>query len=121
MLLWNCCGYFRMLLSIEDYLEGFWVVASVIFLLIGVVVCVLGYIYVVKNKMEYSKAREEIFIYVKSYKRRVTGSNRFEVSVEALQDVFREYETEIINKVWLELIKERVIEQDPNDNVWCVR
>lgn len=68
-----------------------------------------------------SNAREDIFEYVKAYKRRCTGANRFVVTVETLQDSFREYETVVINAVWMELVKEHVIERDPEDGEWCVR
>lgn len=67
------------------------------------------------------QARTEIFAYVESYKRKCTGNNRFVVTVPTLQDAFREYDTKTINKVWLELIKERVIVQDPEDHEWCIR
>jgi hypothetical protein len=87
---------------------------------VSVVGGVLYYLYNTKYG-GYNKVRKEIFEYVKAYKRRCTGANRFEVTVPILQDAFREYETEVINKVWLELVRERVIEQDPQDNAWCIR
>lgn len=70
---------------------------------------------------KYKDAKNEIFEYVKSYKRRCTGNNRFEVTVSSLQDAFREYDIFTINRVWLELVHERVIEQDPQDRTWCIR
>lgn len=70
---------------------------------------------------DYKRARAEIFAYVGSYKRRCSGTNKFIVTVETLQDAFREYDTPTINKVWLELIKERVIERDPDDREWCIK
>lgn len=77
--------------------------------------------YVVFRVSDYKRARTEIFAYVESYKRKCTGNNRFVVTVPSLQDAFREYDTPTINKVWLELVKERVIEQDPQDHEWCIR
>jgi len=87
------------------------------------IVIVLGYtyIYIVKDWFAYRKARKEIFVFVKSYKRRCTGANRFVVTVEVLQDSFREYDNSIILNVWLELMNERVIEIDPQDQEWCIR
>jgi len=79
------------------------------------------YIYVIKEWLEYRQAKKEIFAFVKSYKRRCTGNNRFLVTVESLQDSFRIYNTSVITKVWLELVNERVIEQDNQDQEWCVR
>ena len=73
------------------------------------------------RKMAYVKAKAEIFSFVKSYKMRCTESNRFVVTVPELQNIFREYETEIIVGVWLELVKEHVIEQDLRDGEWCIR
>ena len=93
-------------------------------IVIGVfIVIVLGYtyIYLVKDWFERRKAKKEIFEFVKSYKRRCTGANRFEVTIESLQDSFRMYDTTVITNVWLDLINERVIEQDQTDGLWCVR
>lgn len=98
------------------------IVIYTIFVGIGLVgIGVLAYVYIIKEKLDYRKARQEIFVYVKSYETRAGGSNRFEVTVEILQDVFREYDTVIINKIWLDLIDEKVIEKDPYDNAWCIR
>ena len=40
---------------------------------------------------KYQKAKSEIFHYVKSYKGRCTGANRFIVTPEELQNAFIEY------------------------------
>jgi hypothetical protein len=92
-------------------------------LIVGFVVVIVGYIYiyVVQDWLEYQKAKKEIFTFVKSYKRRCTGSNRFIVTVESLQDSFRAYNTTVITNVWLELVAEHVIEQDLQDQEWCVK
>jgi hypothetical protein len=90
-------------------------IVSALFLMVVV------YIYGIKGWLDYRKAKMEIFSYVKTYKRRCTGNNRFLVTVESLQDSFREYDTDIINKVWLDLVNERIIERDPQDEEWCVR
>lgn len=89
--------------------------------LVVIVVGWVVYLYGFKDWMDYQKAKGEIFAFVKGYKRRCTGNNRFVVTSTTLQDSFREYETSIIEKVWLDLIQERIIELDPQDNVWCVR
>lgn len=104
------------LVFIGKGLMWLWVSVAII-----AVVSILGYRAYYKKYGEYKEARENIFEYVKKYKQRCTGSNRFEVTVETLQDSFREYETELINKVWLELVEERVIEQDAQDHTWCIR
>ena len=85
------------------------------------VIVVFGYIYVVKDWLEYRQAKKEIFEFVKSYKRRCAGNNRFIVTTESLQDSFRRYNTTIITNVWLDLVNERVIEQDPYDGEWVIR
>ena len=69
----------------------------------------------------YRKVRSEIFEYVKGHKRLCTGNNRFVVTVTTLQDVFREYDTEVIEKVWIELVEEHLVQLDPQDNEWCIR
>lgn len=85
------------------------------------IVSMYGYVFVVRDWLQYRRARKEIFEFVKARKRRCTGNNRFLVTVEALQDSFRIYNTNIILNVWLDLVKERVIEQDPQDQEWCIR
>jgi hypothetical protein len=95
-----------------------WLWVSVAIIAVVFIVCYRAYY---KKYGEHKEAKEEIFAYVKAYKRRCTGSNRFVVSVPTLQDAFREYETDLINKVWLELVEERVIEQDEQDHEWCIR
>lgn len=86
-----------------------------------VVIGVYLYVFIFKDVLEYKKAKVEIFAFVESYKKRCTDNNRFVVTVETLQDSFREYETKIIKKVWGELIDERLIVQDPLDQEWCIR
>lgn len=102
-------------------METVWLIGK--FFLWGMAVTtVIGVVWFIWFRVsDYSKARTEIFAYVNAYKRRCTGNNKFEVTVEILQNVFREYDTPTINKVWLELIKERVIEQDPLTHDWCIR
>jgi hypothetical protein len=92
-----------------------------ILLLIVLVAGVFVYVFVLKDIFEYRKAKAEIFPYVESYKKKCVGVNRFVVTVPELQNIFREYETKIINRVWLDLIREHVIEKDPMDDEWCVR
>lgn len=92
-----------------------------VLVIMGITVGAYAYVYIVKDWMEYRQAKKEIFAFVKSYKPRCTGNNRFEVSAEILQDSFRGYNTIIISKVWLELVHERIIEQDKQDNTWCIR
>ena len=70
---------------------------------------------------QYQIAKVEIFNYVKAYKGRCTGMNRFLVSESELQNVFREYNIDTIEKVFQELINHRIIERDPTDQEWCVR
>jgi len=93
------------------------------FFLWGWVVVLIGALiwYLWFRVTDYKRARTEIFAYVDAYKRKCSGANRFIVTVEALQDAFREYDTPTINKVWLELVKERVIERDSDDNEWCLK
>ena len=98
-----------------DYVWGILLVS------VAVVSTVYLYVFVIKDLIEYRKARTEIFAFVGSYKKRCTGNNRFVVTTESLQDSFREYEISIIKKVWEELIRERLIEQDTNDQEWVVR
>lgn len=79
------------------------------------------YIYWWQDRAAYKQARQEIFMFVDLYKVRCRGNNRFVVTVATLQDSFREYDTKIIERVWQELVDERKIVTDPQDNEWCVR
>ena len=79
------------------------------------------YIYIVIDWLAYRRAKRDIFAFVESYKRKCTGNNRYVVTVESLQDSFREYNTAVITNVWLDLIAMHMIETDPQDHVWCVR
>ena len=85
-----------------------------------VLVWMIWYLAYGKDWLDYRKARTEITEFVKGYKHRCNGSNRFVVTVPSLQDSFREYDTVIIERVWRELIKNHIIEQDPMDNEWCI-
>lgn len=93
----------------------------VVLVVTGIISIVYIYVYVVKDWLEYRQARKEIFTFVKSYKRRCTGSNRFVVTVETLQNSFRTYNTNIILNVWMELVNERVIELDAQDSEWVIK
>lgn len=78
-------------------------------------------VYMLQDWFAYRKAKGEIFAFVESYKKKCTGNNRFVVTVETLQDSFREYDTKVIEKVWHELVNTRRIVVDPQDQEWCVR
>ena len=94
----------------------FAIVVGIVFGIIG-----LGIWWYRRKIIRYQKAKEEIFNYVRSYKGRCSGANRFLVTISDLQDAFREYDTPLIEKVFQELIKNRVIERDPMDQEWCVK
>lgn len=78
------------------------------------------FIWWIRDK-EYKKAKKEIFNYVKLYKRRCTGVNVFPVTVYILQNIFREYDTETIEKVHKDLVKENVIRWDMIYSDWCIK
>jgi hypothetical protein len=92
-----------------------WLVMAVGFVLFII------YVYSIRDWVDYRQARKEIFAFVKAHKQKCTGNNRFVVTVESLQYSFREYNTNIILNVWLDLINEHVIVSDPEDQVWCIR
>ena len=95
-----------------------WIIGVSFIAVIGIWI---WYVYIGRYITDYRKAKKEIIAYVQSYKRRCNGNNRFVVTVESLQDCFREYDVRTIEKVWLELIRLRLIEEDIQDNEWCVR
>jgi hypothetical protein len=92
----------------------------IIYLVIGLVALCIGIGKYLQYR-NYKKAKYKIKEWVLGYRRRLTGVNRFVVTVETLQDYFIEYDTPLIEKIWLDLIKERVIEQDAMDNEWCIK
>jgi hypothetical protein len=69
----------------------------------------------------FNRKMKDVREHILGYKRRCTKENRFVVTKETLQDVFREYDSETIDRMWLQLVNERIIEQDPMDNEWCIR
>lgn len=100
----------------------FTMVGKAVLATIGVaIVYYVTTVYVLEDWLTYRKAKGEIFAFVESYKKRCTGNNRFVVTVATLQDSFREYDTKVIEKVWHNLIDERRIVIDPQDNEWCIR
>lgn len=93
-----------------------WTIISIISVMVFVVL--IGQY----RRIRYARiAKEQIFSYVKSYKGRCTGANRFIVTPEVLQNVFLEYDIVLIEHVHQELINDRIIERDPTDQEWCVR
>lgn len=93
----------------------------IVLIVIGIMIVVYTYVYGIKDWLEYRQARKEIFTFVKSYKRRCTGSNRFVVTQETLQNSFRTYNSTIILNVWMDLVNERVIELDAQDSEWVIK
>lgn len=86
----------------------------------GILGVVIGWNYShIIDWFAYRRAKREIFAFVESYKRRCTGNNQFVVTVETLQDSFREYNTNVITKVWLELVNYHIIQSQ--DGEWVVR
>jgi hypothetical protein len=81
---------------------------------------VAGAVLVVK-KRRVDRLYKEAESYVISYAWRCVGNNRFVVTPETLQNAFREYDMNEIRKVWVRLVDNHVIEQDPLDGEWCVR
>lgn len=88
-----------------------------------VLILVYGLLYLVwlESWLDYRRARKEVIPWVQSYKARCRGNNRFVVTVPDLQDAFREYGTDTLEKVWKDLVNQKIIQQDPMDNEWCVR
>jgi len=100
----------------------FWIAVIPASILASVIVVAFVYFYWLEKWFMYRKAKKEIFNYARKYKDRCTGgANRFVVTVDELQGIFIEYDTEVINKVWLDLIDQRIVEQDPLDKTWCIR
>lgn len=98
---------------------------SIIMIVVGVIglvlVLIVIYVYFIKGESEYNKAKKEIIPFIESYRKRVSGNNRFVVTQESLQDSFREYDIETIKKVWMDLIEMKLIEKDVMDGEWCIR
>ena len=93
-----------------------WTIISIISVMVFVVL--IGQY----RRIRYKRiAKEQIFSYVKSYKGRCTGANRFIVTPKELQNIFLEYDIVLIEQVHQELINDRIIERDPTDQEWCVR
>lgn len=88
-----------------------------IILLVGIVIA----IYKMIRYYQFYTASKNVREWVLSYQRRCTGNNRFIVTKQTLQDSFPEYNSDLIDKVWLMLVRERIIVEDPMDGEWCIR
>lgn len=91
-------------------------VGFIVFILAGIV-----WVVWIDKWLTYRRAKSEVIPWVQSYKVRCRGNNRFVVTVTELQNAFREYDTETLKKVWNALVEEKIIQQDPMDNEWCIR
>ena len=98
-----------------------WILIISICVIIVVIIGIVWYAYFGQYVTDYNKAKKEIIPFVESYKKRCTGNNRFVVTKESLQDSFREYDIRTIEKVWLELIRLRLIQVDSQDQEWCIK
>ena len=99
----------------------YWVAVASACVSVLFIVVVTVYFYWLQGWLEYRKAKEEICEYLEKYRGRCNGANRFVVNVSALQEIFVEYDTETINKVWTDLVNKHVITKDPQDSEWCIR
>lgn len=98
-----------------------WAVISMIILIVGIVVWGV-YEIGLRDYLRYRKAKREIYaIVINNYKARATGQNRFVVTIETLKASFPDYEEKIIQRVWFELIHDKVIAQHPMDNEWGIQ
>lgn len=91
------------------------------FLIIGIIILTVVLSYQFIKHLRYRSAEREITEWVRGYKRRCTGNNRFIVTRETLQDSFREYDSNVIDHVFNKLIANNMIQQDPMDQEWCIR
>ncbi len=78
-------------------------------------------LYKLYNLWQFYKAKKLIIPWLKNYREVCNGQNRFLVSVELLQDRFREFDTVTIEQVFDELITQGIVVRDPYDGEWCIR
>ena len=93
-----------------------WVSIVLFFIVTGILVYWVG----LRDWLTHRKAKREIMLYIQSYRAKLTGENRFVVTVETLQAAFIEYETAVIQDVWIDLVQDKIIEQDPRDGEWSL-
>lgn len=74
-----------------------------------------------KDWLEYRKAHNDIYGVMVLYRQRTTGQNRFIITTETLRESFPDYDEEVITRVWLELVKDRIIEKHSIDNEWGIQ
>lgn len=101
-----------------------WIGLAIFWTLVTVIIVVVTWLLMDKYiwpAVMYRRAKKEVTPWVESYKARCRGNNRFVVTVADLQDSFREYDTDTLKKVWNHLVEEKIIQQDPMDNEWCIR
>ena len=85
------------------------------------VLVLLVYGHRLQDWIEYRRAHREIFAYMKKYSNRCGKANRFIVTIEVLQEIFNEYDTVTLTKIWEELVDKKIVMRDPADDEWCIR
>lgn len=74
----------------------------------------------IRDLLQYRKAKRDVYAIMMSYKARTTGQNRFIVTVETLSQVFPDYDRQVLSRIWLELVHEKIVRQDVIDNEWVI-
>lgn len=91
----------------------------IIFIVIGILIGL--WIYVFSFYWNLRKAKKLIERLIIDYKFRCNGSNRFLVSIPILQDMFVQFDTDVIESVFYYLIEKGIIVRDELDGEWCIK
>lgn len=67
-------------------------------------------------------AYQQVVLWILPYRARLTGNNRFLISVAIIQEAFPEFSTQQILDIWYKLTTERnYVETDPFDGAWVIK
>lgn len=63
----------------------------------------------------------EVVDWLRDYRRRLTGGNRFVINELLLRSHFPEYGHAVVSKVWRRIKDEQLIVIDDKDGEWCIK
>lgn len=65
--------------------------------------------------------KREVVFMILDYRQRLTGSNRFLLDEDILEEIYPSYDDDVRREVWQQLVVEQFVTSDPMDGLWCVR
>lgn len=74
-----------------------------------------------RRNQEYMRLVKDFKAWMEPYQRRLSDVNRFILNEEVLRFAFSEYPTELVHRLWEDLVKDAYTDIDPMDGERCLR